>query len=529
MAALKETPRQKMIGMMYLVLTALLALQVSDALLQKFTLLNNSLEVANQSSTTKNKGMVQGIEQRIQDLPNPAAYADILKRANEVRKISDELINHLDAVKSKVIEVGGGIDPETGNIKNPKEEEKVYELMIGSNKSGEAYKLVPLFEQYLKSLEALADKGTKFSPLALDAKDDPIVSRDWNQSNKDFAELNFQQTPVPAALATLSQKQAEIRRYESEVLNQLASKVGAKEIKFDKVFAQVSANANTVVAGMEYQAEVFIAATSSGFTPRMSFNGSSIPVSDGRGQIKFKTSGGNYDANGLSKKTYTATVSYMSPAGPKTESVTKEYFVLKPTYNIETATLPALYLGCANRLSVASPGLGALWNPQFSADGGEAIAGQSRGKVTIVPTSANVTLNVANSGTLLGKETFRVRRVPRPEVKLFGNGGELDEKRGISATSLRTIDARALADESFKSTNPEDANFRVSELYVALARGQRKIDDITLPGSGSLAKLAAQAQAGDRYYIEVKGVQRKNFKGTVESIPYTLSKNIPLY
>jgi gliding motility-associated protein GldM len=204
MATLKETPRQKMIGMMYLVLTALLALQVSDALLQKFTLLNNSLEVANQSSTTKNKGMVQGIEQRIQDLPNPAAYSDILKRATEVRRISDELINHLDGVKTKVIEVGGGIDSETGNIKNPKEEEKVFELMVGSNKGGEAYKLISLFDQYLTKLESLADKGTKFSPLALDAKDDPIVSRDWNQSNKDFAELNFQQTPVPAALATLS-------------------------------------------------------------------------------------------------------------------------------------------------------------------------------------------------------------------------------------------------------------------------------------------------------------------------------------
>jgi gliding motility-associated protein GldM len=279
---------------------------------------------------------------------------------------------------------------------------------------------------------------------------------------------------------------------------------------------------------MEYQAEVFIAATSSGFTPRMSFNGSSIPVIDGRGQIKFKTSGGGFDANGLSKKTYTASVSYMSPLGPKTETIQKEYFVLKPTYNIETATLPALYLGCANRLSVASPGLGALWNPSFSADGGEAIGGQNRGKVTIVPSAATVTLNIANGGTLLGKETFRVRRVPRPEVRVFGNGGELDEKRGASASGLRSIDARAIADESFKSTNPEDANFRVSELYVALARGQRKIDDITLQGSGSIAKLAAQAQAGDRYYIEIKGVQRKNFKGAVETIPFTMAKNIPL-
>ncbi|RVU23532.1 gliding motility protein GldM [Sandaracinomonas limnophila] len=528
MANLKETPRQKMIGMMYLVLTALLALQVSDALLQKFTLLNSSLEIANQSSHSKNKGMVEGIEQRIKDLPNPAAYSDVITRAQNVRKISDEIVNYLDGLKSKIIDAGGGIDPETGMVKNPKEEEKVFELMVGANKSGEAYHLVNLLDKYVANLEKLADPGTKFSKLALAANEDPTAKMDANQANKDFAELNFQSTPVPAALASLSQKQAEVRRYESEVLNQLAAKVGAKEIKFDKVFAQVSANANTVVAGMDYEAEVFIAATSSGFTPRMSYNGSSIPVQDGRGKIKFKTSGGGYDANGLSRKTYVATVSYMSPAGPKTESITKEYFVLKPTYNIETATLPALYLGCANRLSVVSPGLGSLWNPNFSADGGEAIGGANRGKVTIVPSASTITLNVSNGGTLLGKEVFRVRRVPRPEVKVFGNGGELDEKRGASASGLRTIDARAIADESFKSTNPEDANFRVAEVYIALARGQRKIDDITLQGSGSIAKLASQAQAGDRYYIEIKGVQRKNFKGTVETIPYNMTKNIPL-
>ena len=219
MASLKETPRQKMIGMMYLVLTALLALQVSDALLQKFSLLNSSLEIANQSASSKNKGVVQGIDERIKDLPNPAAYVDVLRRANDVRKLSDALVNHLDGLKGKVLEAGGGIDPETGNIKNPKEEEKVFELMVGGNKSGEAYKLVPLFNTYIQEITKLADPGTKFSPLALDAKDDPTANRDGNQSNKDFAELNFAQTPVPAALASLSQKQAEIRRYESDVLN----------------------------------------------------------------------------------------------------------------------------------------------------------------------------------------------------------------------------------------------------------------------------------------------------------------------
>jgi gliding motility-associated protein GldM len=313
MAGLKETPRQKMIGMMYLVLTALLALQVSDALLQKFVLLNNSLETANQSAAEKNKGTIQGIDSKIKELPNPGAYADISRKAAEVHKIAEAVVSQIEEAKAKVIESGGGIDPETGQIKNPKEEEKVYQLMVGAGKKGIAYQLASSMEDYVTKLSAIADKGTVFPALALGAKDDPIASRDANQRNKDFAELNFAQTPVPAALATLSQKQAEVRRYESEVLGQLAAKVGAKEVKFDKVFAQVSANANTVVAGMDYEAEVFIAATSSGFTPRMSLNGSALPVKDGRGQIKFKTAGGEYDKNGLARKSYTASVSYMSP------------------------------------------------------------------------------------------------------------------------------------------------------------------------------------------------------------------------
>lgn len=86
-----------------------------------------------------------------------------------------------------------------------------------------------------------------------------------------------------------------------------------------------------------------------------------------------------------------------------------------------------------------------------------------------------------------------------------------------------------MAEESFKSTNPEDANYNVSQVYIALARGQRRVDDLTLTnGSGNIMKLAQQAEAGDRYYIEVKQVTRTNFKGVVETIPINMVKNIPL-
>jgi gliding motility-associated protein GldM len=254
-----------------------------------------------------------------------------------------------------------------------------------------------------------------------------------------------------------------------------------------------------------------------------------VPVKDGKGQIKFKAQGGQYDGRGLSRKTYTATISFNGPNGAETRNVDQEYFVLKPTYNIEAGSLPPLYLACANKLSVVSPGLGALWQPSFTAEGAEVIAGGGAGKITVVPNSASVKLNVNNGGILLGTEPFRVRRIPKPEVRIFGNGGELDEKRGASASGLRSIDARAIAEESFKATNPDDANYRVSEVYIALARGQKKVGDLTFQsGGGSIGSLAANAQAGDRYYIEVKGVQRRNFKGTVENIPINIVKNIPL-
>ena len=524
---MKETPRQKMIGMMYLVLTALLALQVSDALLQKFVLLNNSLEAANGSAVQKNNQTVEGIKAKVNDSPNPAQYADIIRQAQEVRKLSDAMVGELDNLKGTIVEQTGGIDPETGAYVGMKETEKVYEIMIGGKKNGLAYGLKTQLDNFVTKIATYSDKNTKFEPLALSGKEDPAVAKDANNKNKDFAELNFAETPVPAALATLSQKQSEIRRYESTILGQLAEKVGIKDIKFDKILAMVSAKSNTVVAGMDYEAEMFIAAYSSGITPRMSFNGAGVPVRDGKGQIKFKAQGGQYDSRGLSKKTYSASISFNGPNGPETRTLNGEYFVLKPTYNIEAGSLPPLYLGCANKLSIVSPGLGALWQPSFSANGAEVIAAGG-GKVTVVPSAASVELNINNGGILLGTEKFRVRRVPRPEVKIFGGGGELDEKRGASASGLRSVEARAIADESFKATNPDDAQYRVSEIYVALARGSKKVADITLPGAGSISSLAQSAQAGDRYYIEVKGVQRKNFKGVIETIPFQMVKNIPL-
>ncbi|GAB3640871.1 type IX secretion system motor protein PorM/GldM [Spirosoma arcticum] len=520
MAGTKETPRQKMIGMMYLVLTALLALQVTSAILEKFVLLNNSLEQSTGSANRVNQSTLDNIRETVAKSGNRANDLAIVKQADDVRKQTADIIGEIDGLKQRIIaEAGGGLD-EAGAIRNLSEEEKVAQIMIGSARNGQAYSLKGKLDNYITGLSKYSP--AKYSSLALDGKDDPVMSRSPDQRTKDFGELNFAQTPVPAALAVLTQRQSDVRRIEGEVLNLLASKVGAQDVKFDKILAMLSMESKVVVAGTKFKGQMFLAASSSGIQPRMSLNGGPVRIQDGQGIIEFTAQGGAYDKNGLARRTLNGSISYQQPNGEnKTVSFNQEYFVAKPSYEIESGSFPPLYLGCANKLSVQSPQLGALWNPSFSADGAQVLSSGEKGKITIVPSAARVVLNVSNAGSLLGKNDFKVNRVPKPTLEIYAGGSKVDERRGMSASAVRSVRVNAIADESFRNYSPDDANFRVSGITISLARGSRRVGSpIALgPGGGSIGSLAAEAQPGDRYVVEVEGVERRNFQGKTSDVP----------
>ena len=518
MAGGKETPRQKMIGMMYLVLTAMLALQVSSAIIEKFILLNNSLELSANAVNQQNQELQMKIKSAVEKSGSRDNDVAILKQAEDVRKQTAELINEINTLKQEIISDAGGGLQEDGSIKNPQEEAKVGELMIGGQKNGKAYGLQKTLNTFATNMEKFA--GHKFDPLALDGKDDPIAKNSADQRNKDFAELNFGATPVAAALAVLSQKQTDVRRLETDVLTNLASKVGAADIKFDRIVAMLSADSRIVAAGTKFKGQMFIAASASGISPRMSLNGAPLQVQNGVGAIEFTAQGGEYNSEGLARKILAGTITIPTASGRDTTyRLEEEYFVARPTYQIETGTMPPLYLGCANKLSIQSPSLGALWAPTFSADGAE-IINTGKGKITVVPTKAQVSLNISNQGSLLGTEPFKVNRVPKPTLELRIGGRAVNMKTGEAASGVRSIQVVAIPDESFKNYSPDDAAFRVAEIEVSLARGTRRVaGPLSLSGGGgSIASLASQAQPGDRYYVEVKGVQRRNFKGDISNV-----------
>jgi gliding motility-associated protein GldM len=186
MAGGKETPRQKLIGLMYLVLLALLALQVSSAILQKFSFLNSSLELATKNSNSANDSKLSAIQAAVDKAPK---YKPVLEDAERIKKMSREMIGEIDSYKQEIITKTGGKD-EKGQYVGMKDEDITANLMVGdpsTGKKGKAYGLKERLNKFIDELNRVA--GTGFPPLAQDGKDDPLTKNDPEQKNKDFAEL----------------------------------------------------------------------------------------------------------------------------------------------------------------------------------------------------------------------------------------------------------------------------------------------------------------------------------------------------
>ena len=295
-------------------------------------------------------------------------------------------------------------------------------------------------------------------------------------------------------------------------------KVGAEDLKFDQIVPMVKPVSNIVAAGTKYEAEMFIAASSSAVKPVMYYNGDEIEVIGGKGQVSFTATPGSYNKDNLAPKSYIASIQVPLPGGRDTTFIdTIQYYVSKPVMQIQSASVSKLYLGCGNELNVQVPALGTSYNPAFTTKGASNIKGSETGFVTVVPASAKVTLTVSSNGNVIGSREFGVNRIPAPEVQAFSGNRPVSLKSGVSVRQLRGLKLKAVPDESFKQSLPKDARFRVATAEVTLVRSGRAVASVKNRGESlKISQLAGQARPGDNLVIETKKVQRQNFRKKVE-------------
>ena len=513
MAVAKETPRQRMIGMMYLVLTALLALNVSSAVIEKFVLINQSMEEIIHEKISSNKGILDRIEEAVVDAGNRERDLEILGRAKKVSQQTAGMIKELERYKGVFIEKTGGRD-EHGNYVGTADVDQVSTYMVRQKGGERLKKSLNSYSNFLRDVSG----DTTFYNIARDAKDVGIFKNNPEQAIKDFSNLNFgYNTPMAAGLAVLSVLETEVLDYEGRALEDLARLVGAEDVRFDQIVAMVLPESQVVAAGAKYRAEMFVAASSSGADPVMFVDGNPLQVVNGRGQVEFTATPGNYDEDGVAEKSYQATIKIKSGGGEYKEYTNKQtYYVARPVIQIQSASVQALYFNCGNELDVQVPSLGSSYNPDFSIAGGQFLKGNKRGLVTIIPKDSKVALTVRSGGNLIGRQDFKVRLIPKPEIKVFYRGREVDQKKGL-ATAPRSLQLRAIPDDSFAQFLPKDARFRVVGAEVALVRGGRAVTTTRARSDKLvLSALANEARSGDALVIEVNKVARKNFRGEVE-------------
>ena len=517
MAGAKETPRQKMIGMMYLVLTAMLALNVDSAVLERFELINGTLEEQIKNNGVRNGTTVRGIAAAVEEKGNREDDMAVLNRANEVRTKTDEIISYMNQLKTEIVDFTGGKDDE-GKLVGAKDMDKIATYMIRQKRGDE---LKSKLNEYTTWLSGVV--GKEFPSVALDGKEDPYWSKIPNQRAKNFSELMFESVPTAGGLASMSQLEGRLLDYEEEALSILSQSVGAKDISFDKIVPMVLPESQLVAAGAKYKAKMFISASASGITPTMKLNGNPITVdSEGFGTVEFTAKAEKYDKNGQQKKSFKAEIAI----GEQTFTEQISYVVARPVIQIQSASVQALYLNCGNMLDVQVPALGAAYNPSFRVKGGASQGGKG-GKVTVVPSSPKVELSVYSNNTYIGVQSFRVKQIPKPELVLKAGGKEIDLKRGVSKVP-REITLDAVPDADFAQFLPKDARYRVTKWEITLARGQRAIETKQVSGpKANLSSFVSKARPGtDRIVIEAKEVQRMNFKNERENVKIGVNQSI---
>jgi|TARA_B110000503_G_C7173547_1_gene425695 gliding motility-associated protein GldM len=540
----KETGRQKMVGMMYLVLTALLAMNVSNTIIDKFVFINESLVSANFETKERNVQLLESIIKTVDETGNRESDMAVVDAAKSVHDLASATMEKVNQLKDTMIAITGGYieyEPayvgDAKNLMGKTDYSKVGHFMMpieegGTGKGEELKELLNTYSLELKAIIAQfsSDESelAKYKPIAVDAIDDPIYNQDPNQQGKIFAQLAFEDSPTPACLATASEFQSRVLSYETRAMSYLSGRVGAGDISFDKIVAMVRPESKYVAAGTPYKAEMFIAASASAMVPTMTYNGREVRVESGKGFIEFIASANFGEKEMESRQTFEASITVPLPGGGDTTySSIEEYFVMKPVIQIQSQSVNALYLNCGNKLDVQVPALGTTYNPTFTAAGGLAIKGATLGLVTIVPNSKEVSLTVSSNGNKIGTRAFAVRPIPAVEIKAFTDRGEVDITKGISPKTPR-LSLRPIPEAGFAEFLPDDAKFQVSQVIATLVSGGIGRQQVKGNGNIDLSAIASAARKGDVLVLEFKEVKRQNFKGDVENFPsYNRSMSIP--
>jgi gliding motility-associated protein GldM len=502
--ALPKEPRQKMINIMYLVLTAILALNVSAEILNAFKVVDSSLLKSNASIDASNTTLFESLKSKMEDPANREKATLWNAKAQQAKKMADELYGKLEVFKDS-LKRASGYNPEKG-IDNYKEDDldAATRLFIVNGKG----------PQLLKDLQEFKDKVLAIDPeikkeFANKLPIDLTVPPSTTGSNNSWEYNYFHMTPTVAAVTILSKFENDIKNVENQIVTYCHNQIGAVKLVFDKFQPIANANSTYLMPGQELVVQAGVGAFNSQAKPNITIGGTPIAVNEnGVAEKKFNVSGsGNQKVH--------VTINFTKPDGtPDKLEKDIEYTVGTPGGVAASADkMNVFYIGVDNPVTVGSP---TGWDKTNVSMTGTATLSGSNGKFIAKGTSiGKAVLNVTADGKTTAFE-FRVKRIPDPVFKVGPSSGGAIQAAVFKAQQFCRADL-----ENFDF----DARFQVVGGTVYFTGANFPVpQSVQLAGNnlGAIAQMAKCGPGTSVIFDQVQVVGPDGSKRTIQSPGFLL-------
>ena len=481
-----------MINIMYLVLTAMLALNVSAEIFNAFKLVDKGLSKSNAVLDAANAPIPDIVAKLAKKKPELATYAE---RTSPVRELSKEFCTYVDELWEELVEKGGGRYPADdpkygGQIKGKKNKDVTTRILVDDARCKELHdRIIETRDKFLTYVDE-ADRAAFMSSVTMEVDDEA-----WQKSKdkNSWEAYNFKQMPLGAIMPMFTKFKNDAKSTESAILNYLMGKVGGEDIVLDKFQVVSSPKRTYIIKGEKFETDIFLSASASASSNTgvsISVNGKGLPVKDG--VAKFSQTG-----NQTGVRKYEAAITVTNPVTNEknTYKSTFEYEVGLRSVTVSADKMNVFYIGVENPITVSAAGVSS--NDLKVNPTGVKLKSAGRGKfIATADRPGQSKITVSGGGLEPTTFDFRVKRIPDPVARLskssggsMGNG-EFKAQGGVGAF-LDNFDFDAIC---------KIAGYNLT--YVA--KRQDPVESVNAGAryNAKSKRLVNQAKPGDIYYFD---------------------------
>ncbi|MFN6176350.1 MAG: gliding motility protein GldM [Flavobacteriales bacterium] len=486
MASTKLPPRQQMINMMYLVLTAMLAMNVSKEVLDAFAIMDAELVRSEQAHAQRSQLEYAVFADAAARFPEK--FGTTHAQALRVKAQADSLVASIERTKTEAIAQADGLsatllrgtDAQGRDtlrallaLDAKDDREVLTRMLVGPEPAaphqgpGGAYDLKQRIGAFRDSLKQLvAGRGPELS-AALDLLFDHGDRRDASGTLNNWESINFYDVPLAAGIATLSKLQADIRSAENDMVKWLYRSVEAADYKFGTLTTAVIPQTNLVMAGDSFRADVFLAAYDPRNAPTITLAGAGqLPVgADGKAKLRLR-------ADQVGEQRVQGIIRFEGPKGVEEIPYTTTYQVMAPLLVASPTKMNVLYRGVDNPIELSVPGVPAERVQASISTGRITRSGQGWVATGMTGNTAEVFATVTlpdGSSRRVGPMRFRVKDLPAPMAFVAGKSALDTRIKRTELQAARAVFAK-LPDSEF------GAKYQVLRFRVIVERGSQPID-----------------------------------------------------